>query len=416
MIRNTRRTARRLRLHFHIKAFAEAFHHKARRGMRGFRGACIGAAVLALSLSSAVRTFADDLALRDAASMAGIAMFLNSGAPGLIIAVVHGDDSYVEGYGETAPGDKVEPNGKSIVRLGSVSKVFATDLLAAMAAEGHVGLTDPLSRYAPPGVSLKSFGNQPITLLDLATHSAGLPRELRDPQVKDDGGNPFLAFRRDYYWKWLTENAPAYAPGATAMYSNYGFGLLGEALAKAGNKPYADLLREKVIAPLGLNDTTLRLSEAQKPRLMTGLDPFNKPDPNWDAPDIMGPSAGVYSTADDMVRWMRWHLTGDDKSKAALALVHTMWRPHDGLKRAIGVEVTSSQGMGLGWIVSPARDGKPLLLGKSGGIGGFMTYVVLSPNRKLGIFVAASRVNFAMFEGLRTGVRELAAEVSPAGP
>ena len=96
--------------------------------------------------------------------------------------------------------------------------------------------------------------------------------------MKDDDGNPFLAFRRDYYWKWLTENAPAYAPGTTAMYSNYGFGLLGEALAKAGNKPYADLLREKVIAPLGLNDTTLRLSEAQKPRLMTGLDPFNKPE------------------------------------------------------------------------------------------------------------------------------------------
>jgi D-alanyl-D-alanine-carboxypeptidase/D-alanyl-D-alanine-endopeptidase len=48
-----------------------------------------------------------------------------------------------------------------------------------------------------------------------------------------------------------------------------------------------------------------------------------------------------------------------------------------------------SQGMGLGWIVSPARDGVPLLLGKSGGIGGFMTYVVLSPNRKLGRVLVA---------------------------
>jgi D-alanyl-D-alanine-carboxypeptidase/D-alanyl-D-alanine-endopeptidase len=116
--------------------------------MRELKAACIGAAVLALSIGSAVRTFADDLALRDAASMAGIAMFLSSGAPGLIISVVHGEDSYIEGYGETAPGNKVEPNGKSIIRLGSVSKVFATDLLAAMAAEGRVGLTDPLSRYA----------------------------------------------------------------------------------------------------------------------------------------------------------------------------------------------------------------------------------------------------------------------------
>jgi D-alanyl-D-alanine-carboxypeptidase/D-alanyl-D-alanine-endopeptidase len=384
--------------------------------MRLSNRAVLGAVMVSLSFGVATPAVSDDLALRDAASMAGVAMFLNSGAPGLIIAVVHGDDSYIEGYGETAPGNKVEPNGKSIIRLGSVSKVFATDLLAAMAAEGRVGLSDPLSRYAPLGITLKSFGNQPVTLLDLATHSAGLPRELRDPQVKDDGGNPFLAFRRDYYWKWLTENAPAYAPGTTAMYSNYGFGLLGEALAKAGGKSYRDLLRDRIMAPLGMDDTTLHLSDQQKPRLMVGLDPFNHPDPNWEAPDIVDASAGVYSTADDMVRWIRWHLAGDDKSKAALALVHALWRPHDGLKRAVGVEVTSSQGMGLGWIVSPARDGVPLLLGKSGGIGGFMTYVVLSPNRKLGIFVAASRVNFAMFEGLRSGVRELAAELAPAGP
>ena len=51
---------------------------------------------------------ASDLALRDAASMTGTAMFLNSGAPGLIIAVVRGDDTVVAGYGETAPGSKVE--------------------------------------------------------------------------------------------------------------------------------------------------------------------------------------------------------------------------------------------------------------------------------------------------------------------
>ena len=70
--------------------------------------------------------------------------------------------------------------------------------------------------------------------------------------------------------------------------------------------------------------------------------------------------------------------------------------------------------MGLGWIVSPARERVPLLLGKSGGIGGFMSYVVLSPNRKLGIFVAASRVDFAMFGGIRQAVRDLAAELVPA--
>lgn len=374
-------------------------------------------AVVSLSLMAAPGSLqADDLALRDAAAMTGTAMFLNSGAPGLVIAVVRGDDSFVAGFGETAPGSKIEPEGQSIIRLGSISKVFATDLLAAMAAERRVDLSDSLELYAPAGSKPKPFDRQAITLLDLATHSAGLPRELPDTAVQQDANNPFAAFRRDYYWKWITENGPAYAPGTTAIYSNYGYGLLGDALAKAGGKAYGDLLAEKVIAPLALKDTTLRLTDQQKRRLMTGLDPFNKPDPNVVAPDIMAASAGVYSTADDMVRWMRWHLTGDEHSRAALALSHALWRPHDGLKRAVGVEVTSSVGMGLGWIVSPAKDGVPLLLGKSGGLGGFMTYVVLAPSRKLGIFVVASRVNFGMFEGIRSGVRELAAELAPAGP
>ncbi|KWV52963.1 beta-lactam-binding protein [Bradyrhizobium macuxiense] len=376
----------------------------------------IGTAMLAVAALCSGQAAAEDLALRDAVTMTGTAMFLNSGAPGLVLAVVRGDDSVVQGYGETAPGNKVEPDGRSIIRLGSVSKVFATDLLATLAAEGRVGLTDPLSRYAPAGVAVRSFGGQPFSLLDLATHSAGLPREVRDPSVKDGDGNPFLAYKRDTYWAWIGENTPAYAPGTTAMYSNFGYGLLGEALAKAGGKPYADLLRDKLIAPLRLADTTLRLSDAQRPRLMVGLDPFGKRDPNWEVPEIMYASAGVYSSADDMVRWMHWHLARDEKSAAALSLAHAMWRPHDGLARLVGVEVTGAEGMGLGWIVSPARDGVPLLLGKSGGLGGFMTYVVLSPNRRLGIFVAASRVNFAMFEGLRTAVRQLAAELAPAGP
>lgn len=57
-----------------------------------------------------------------------------------------------------------------------------------------------------------------------------------------------------------------------------------------------------------------------------------------------------------------------------------------------------------------------LLPGKSGGIGGFMSYVVLSPNRRLGILVVASRVDFAMFKRQRTAVRDLAAERAPATP
>ncbi|CAN7668812.1 D-alanyl-D-alanine-carboxypeptidase/endopeptidaseAmpH [Bosea sp. LjRoot90] len=359
---------------------------------------------------------AEDLALREAAAMTGVAMFLNARAPGLILAVVRGEDSFIAGYGETAPGSGKEPDGRSIVRVGSVSKVFATDVLAAMAARGELSLDAPLARYAPPGKAPQAFDDRPITLLDLATHSAGLPRELADPTTLPGERNPFAGYKASYYWDWIASHRPAYRPGTTAIYSNVGFGLLGEALGKAGGKPFAELVHERIAAPLGMADTALRLSEAQKPRLMTGLDPFGKPDPNWDATEVMQASAGIYTTAEDMVRWMRWHLADDVAGRPARSLAHALWRPHDGLSRLVGVEATDSEGMGLGWIVSRPKDKVPLLLGKSGGLGGFMSYVVLSPNRRLGIFVAASKVDFAMFEGLRTAVRDLAAELAPASP
>lgn len=368
------------------------------------------------SAAGAQRAEAEDLALRDAASMAGVGMFLNARAPGLILAVVRGEDSFIAGYGEIAPGSGKEPDGRSIVRVGSVSKVFATDVLAAMAAAGQVALDAPLAGYAPSGKTPLAFEDRPVTLLDLATHSAGLPREIADPATPPGEKNPFAAYKASYYWDWMSSHRPAYRPGTTAIYSNFGFGLLGEALGKAGGKSFAELVGERITKPLGMADTTLRLSEAQKPRLMTGLDPFGKPDPNWEASDVMQASAGIYTTAEDMVRWMRWHLADDAAGRPARTLAHALWRPHDGLSRLVGVEATDSEGMGLGWIISRPKDRVPLLLGKSGGIGGFMSYVVLSPNRRLGIFVVASKVDFAMFEGLRTAVRDLAAELAPASP
>lgn len=366
--------------------------------------------VSSLLFANSISAQAENLALKDAVSMAGMQLFLNSGAPSLIIAVVQDDDSVIQAYGETAPGSNVEPDARSIFRIASVSKVFAGDLLATLAARGKLKLTDPLQKYAPDGVKVEING-RPITLLDLATHSAGLPRELPNPDTKITD-NPFAAFDRDYYWKWMGSHLPAYVPGTTTIYSNLGYGLLGDALAKAGGADYSTVLANEVLKPAGLTDTTNVLSDEQKKRLMTGLDPFEKPDANSPVPDIMYASAGIYTTAEDMVRWMRWHLDGASQFREDALLDHTLWLPYDGLKHVVGTEVTAGDGMGLGWVATLPRNETPFLLGKSGGLGGFMSYAVLSPNRKLGIFVVASRVNFGMFENIHSQVRELAAELA----
>jgi serine-type D-Ala-D-Ala carboxypeptidase/endopeptidase len=359
-------------------------------------------------------TRADDIVLKDAASMTGTVMWLSSGAPGLVLAVVRGEDAVVLGFGETRPGSKVEPDGRSILRMGSIAKVMAGQTLASMVADGTVKLTDPLAKYAPAGAKVPTFAGREITLLDLATYTAGLPRELPDAPDPRPGENPFAGFQADAYWRWLAQAKLPYAPGSGAMYSNLGFGLLGEALAKAAGKPYAALLAERVATPLGMADTTTKLSPAQMPRAMTGIDLDGKEASLWETPTAVDASGNVFTTGDDMTKWMRWHLAVNDAAGAEVRTIdHAAYRWHDGLKAAVGVGSKDMDALGLGWIISLPKEKRPLIMTKSGGIAGFMTYVVLAPTRGVGVFVAVNRLNFPMFEGLTSAAHALVADLAP---
>src|SRR5208282_2649378 len=97
-------------------------------------------------------------------------------------------------------GNGQKPDGRSLLRIGSVSKVFTTELLAGMAAEGQLRLTDLLQQYAVAGVGVPRFGDRPITLLDLAAHSAGLPREIGE--VPPDT-IPFTWPTKEERWSFL---------------------------------------------------------------------------------------------------------------------------------------------------------------------------------------------------------------------
>ena len=82
--------------------------------------------------------------LKESISLTGPVMWIDSGSPGMVLVVVRGNDVVIEGYGETAKGNGKEPDGKSLIRLGSISKTFTGTLLASLSLDGKVHLTDPL--------------------------------------------------------------------------------------------------------------------------------------------------------------------------------------------------------------------------------------------------------------------------------
>ena len=224
--------------------------------------------LLGLALLAAVGggARAEDALLRQASELAGFVMFRELGAPGLVLAVVRGDESLVLGFGETEKGNGREPDGNSLLRLNSITKAFATEVLAALVADGKLRLTDTLAGAAGEAKT-PAFGGRQITLLDLATYSAGLPREMGEAP---EGVMPRAWPTRTERWSWLATYQLPWAPGTVAAYSNVGFDLLADAIETTGGKPYPDLLREKVTGPLGMADTGFSPSSDQCARLMVG--------------------------------------------------------------------------------------------------------------------------------------------------
>ncbi len=346
----------------------------------------------------------DDPLLAEAVSLPGAVMFHESGAPGMLLVVVRGDHTLVRGYGETERGNGRAPEGRSLLRLNSITKVFTTEALGSLAADRTVALTDPLQRFAGE-VKVPSAGMRPITLLDLATHSAGLPREMGD---LPEGRNPRAWPSRQDRWAWLPGVTLPWPPGTVAAYSNIGFDLLADALETAAGRSVPDLLHDRVTGPLGMADTGFAPTPEQCARLMVGSG-IGGAATCVDTSATEG-SGGLYSTADDMARWLRHNLADSDP---ALALSHAIYRPRQSLPAALGFdEAGPMAGLGLGWVSSAAQGIDPMLLDKSGGGAGFMTYVAFAPGRGVGVFVALNRVDFSMFGALVGSANKLIATLA----
>lgn len=94
--------------------------------------------------------------------------------PGMILAVVRNGESVVVGFGQSAEGAG-EPDGDTILRVGSISKVFTGQVFASLVADGTVHVTDRLQDRLGWQVKVPELQGHEITLLNLATHGSGLP-------------------------------------------------------------------------------------------------------------------------------------------------------------------------------------------------------------------------------------------------
>ncbi|MBV8345110.1 MAG: serine hydrolase [Candidatus Eremiobacteraeota bacterium] len=294
-------------------------------------------------------------------------------APGTGIAVGVVDHGVQRIYVAGGAGNGRAVDAHTLFEIGSVTKTFTATALAAMVLRKEVRLADPISEFLPPGVHAPSKDGRRITLLDLAEQRSGLPRL---PTNMDDvlGEDPYSDYTVAEMYSFLNGYVLTRDPGATYEYSNYGIGLLGQLLANRAKMPYASLVRDTVLNPLGMSETGFAEPQAPDPALLAaGHDLSGAAAPAWHFQSVM-PAGGIVSNLTDMLKYLRCNMGQGPLARACLFAQ----RP-----RAPG---EAGHKIGLAWNVSSATGN----ISHAGDTIGFHADLAISRDREVGVVVLSN--------------------------
>jgi len=334
--------------------------------------------------------------------------------PGLALAVVKDDELVLaRGFGLADVEAQRAVTPETIFAIGSTSKAFTATLVALLEAEGKLAFDDPVTE-ALPWFELPIDGEGPVTLRDLLSHRTGFARQdvlwyggkASPEQVLRTalGAEPMSPFRQAFH------------------YNNVMFLAAGEACAAVAGRPWTELVRARLLEPLGMEHTTTDVGAAQAAAdLALGY--------QWDEDaerfehkpmrvlDSIAPAGALNSNVLDLARWVRFLLARGELEGRRLVdaeLLAETWKRHN--------TAGPGTGYGLGWFL---RSWNGLeLIDHGGNIDGFAAEVALLPAHNAGVVLLtnvsatplqgtiAPKVFAALFEEPRALAE---ASASPAG-
>ncbi len=249
--------------------------------------------------------------------------FPASGAIQLVGGVF--DKGRTEFFTVGRPGGAYERNADadSIFEIGATTMAFTATLLADMAVRQEIKLHDPVNSYLPAQLRAPTYRGQPITLLDLANHTSGLPRlPTNFLETVQDQTDPCRDYTMTHLSKFLAKHSLRESVGRIPKYSNLGMGLLGHALSAAVGEEYEQAVQKRIALPLGLRDTTIALNSEQQRRLLVGHSSTGEPTACWAMPAL--PAAGALrSTARELLTFLQSHWDSKGPLYPALELCRT---------------------------------------------------------------------------------------------
>lgn len=308
------------------------------------------------------------------------------GIGGITAAVFKGDQVlWSQGFGWADPENRVPAGVRTIYRTGSISKSVTAILMADLVEEGTVALDDAVVDHLP---EVAGFGDPPadmapITLRQLASHTAGL---IREPELEGAAAGPI----EDWGYKILASIPHTRydtMPGARYQYSNIGYGVLGYALQRAAGTSFMDLVEDRLFEPLGMRSSTFIVGPDLWRRVAVGFANGADGEVNADFPALEHegrgykvPNGGVYATVGNLATF----------AAAVMGMTE-----HELLEPATRRDVMTVQtpedpdaGYGLGFSIRPvALEGGDdvRFVGHGGSVAGYNMYLVFEPESGYGV-------------------------------
>jgi CubicO group peptidase (beta-lactamase class C family) len=304
----------------------------------------------------------------------------NKRSKSIIVGIIDANGRQIYSEGIVSDQKPVRPDGNTVYEIGSITKVFASVLLAEMSLKHQLNLTDPISKYLPRTVISPVRNGREITLLTLSTHRSGMPRFPYNPYPKDID-NPYADYTEEALFAYVSGFQPDYDFDTRWRYSNVAYGLLGNILSRIAKKDFESMTLGTICRPLNMRWTSIKSTKQMIANIAPGHAITGQPTVSLELGALEAAGA-LRSNVNDLLTFAAANM-GLIKTNLlpALQLTHVLQAKKDG----------NDTYTSMGWTL--ANDSGREILFKDGGTPGYRTFLGFDKEKKLGVVVLSNTDN-----------------------
>lgn len=314
-------------------------------------------------------------------------IFRQSDSPGLAVGVVKDQElRYAKGFGVVNLGAGGEVTPRTLFHMASITKPFVATAIVQLLEQDKLSLDDPIAKHLPY-FKLADGRFDSLTIRQFLTHSSGMPDvadyHWEEPEY-DEG-----ALER--YVRGLADQVLLFAPGQELSYSNMAFEVLGDLIAKVSGQSFESYVKEHILLPLGMNDSSILIRDVDPALLANGHVPADggkvRVSKHYAYNRSHGPSSTLHSNVVELSRWAMANMNRgelDGRRILDTASYELLWAP------AVDAGVRDGRPLhvGLSWFLSDLA-GHPTV-SHGGRDTGYQTNLVMVPDAGVAVVVLSN--------------------------